>query len=426
MTNLYIWEGRARKTTNSSQLRHSMRRLCRTTVFSATLVSLALAAIAPLNRAYAQSKDSIKVGVLMGFTGSAAFSAATNLESIRMGVKEINDSGGLLGRRVEIVQADDQFNPAQAVIEARRLTQQEKVHFVIGPQASTLALAVAPIFTESKTIYFSTTISPVPTPYNFSPVMSAVTMTQAMAQFVAETLKVKSVAFLSDNGAAAKSLLKDLQKQLSDRGIELKAIQEHETRGADITPQLLALRRANPELILHTASTGEDGGLLINNLREIGWNVRVVSAIFGLATGGTLKVAGPDAFKSGLYYSLLPASYTYCANEKLGDRAYDRYLAKLKAWNPEIYEKLDHKASLGPYDALMVFKAAVEGTKSLDGPALVSWIEKNGSTLRGAAGYPMAPSGASHFLIGASAMTFVTRPDVIRPQDKLVQRDYGC
>src|SRR5437870_214715 len=64
------------------------------------------------------SQPPIKIGVLLGFTGPAAFLAAGSMIAIRMGLKEINDAGGLLGRRLEIVQADDQFNPTQAVNEA--------------------------------------------------------------------------------------------------------------------------------------------------------------------------------------------------------------------------------------------------------------------------------------------------------------------
>src|SRR5262245_11561346 len=98
--------------------------------------------------ASAQANAPIKIGVLLPFSGPAAFQATSSMIALRMGVKEINDAGGLLGRKLELVQADDQFNPAQSVNEARRLLQLEKVNFVMGPMASSLALAVAPIFNE--------------------------------------------------------------------------------------------------------------------------------------------------------------------------------------------------------------------------------------------------------------------------------------
>ncbi|HXC38529.1 MAG TPA: ABC transporter substrate-binding protein [Burkholderiales bacterium] len=392
-------------------------------VLAAVMASLTLLIGGP---ALAQGNPPVKLGVLMGFTGPAAFQAGSTMVAIRMGVKEINDAGGLLGRRVEIIQADDQFNPAQSVNEARRLAQQERVNFVLGPQASTLALAVAPVFTEARIPYFSTSVAAVPSAYNFPTMMSTTSQAQSMANFAANVLHAKTAAYLSDNGAAGKALVPDFQKLLPGLGIELKGVQEHDTRTADITPQVLALRRLNPEVLLHSTSTGEDGGLLLKTLADIGWNVPVVSTSIAQATAGALKVAGPDAFKPGRYYGLIATAYTYCASDKVGDRAYDRYLAKLKAFDPENFDKLDHKSTLYLYDSLMLIRAAVEGSKSVDGPTLVSWIEKNGSSLRGGAGYPMAPNAASHFLMGPNAISFVTRPDLPRPSDKLIERTAGC
>src|SRR4051794_19738413 len=85
----------------------------------AALAMLALVCVctvvAPPTRAQGQAPANapIKIAALLGFSGPASLQATSAWIGLRMGVKEINDAGGLLGRRVELIQADDQFQPAQ-------------------------------------------------------------------------------------------------------------------------------------------------------------------------------------------------------------------------------------------------------------------------------------------------------------------------
>jgi branched-chain amino acid transport system substrate-binding protein len=366
------------------------------------------------------------MGILMSFTGPAALTSASNFVAIRMGVKEINDAGGLLGHRIEIVQADDQFNPAQAVSEARRLAQLEKVNFVLGPISSSLSLAVAPIFNEAKIVYFSTTVAVIPTPFNFSPMMSSVASSEAAVHFMKEVLKPKTVAVISDDGAASRAHVEDYKKEIPAQGMAITGIQEHESRSPDITPQLLSLKKTNPDVLMQVSSIGEDAGQVIKTLKDLGWDVPVVSASAGLSVGGALKIAGPDAFKSGRIYSLLPLAQTYCPNEKSGDGGYGRYVARLKAFDPADFDKVDHKLALPLYDSLIFLKAAVDATKSLDGPTLVAWMDKNASTVRGTAGVPFAAAAGSHFMMSADSLALVKRPDQARPGDNLIERMTNC
>ena len=118
-----------------------------------------------------------------------------------------------------------------------------------------------------------------------------------------------------------------------------------------------ALRRANADVILHSGSLPADGGALINALKDLGWSPKIISTIFGQSTVQVMQVSGPDSFKSGNYWGLLPKAFTYCAKDKIGDRAYDKYLSRLKAFNPAAYEKIDHKVSLYIYDPVFVYRS---------------------------------------------------------------------
>jgi len=377
-----------------------------------------------------QGREPIKVGVLLGLSGPAAAPAQSVLYGVRMWAKELNDSGGLIGRPVQIVQADDQFNPAQGINEARRLTQNEKVHMVIGPQASHLGLAVAPVMNQAQIIWSSTSVTPdlnfKTAPMHFSGVFNTQSFVAAMVGFARNQLKVKRVALIADNGAASKAAVEEFRKQLPAAGLELVAYAEHETRTADAAPQLLTLRRANPELLLQQSSTGEDGGMVVKSMQDIGWNVPVLSSAVGLSLGGALKVGGPDIFKSDRLYSTLPRIRTYCANERAGGSGYARFLAKVAAFEPAIAANIDVGSTIMPYEFLNLYKAAVEATKSIDSATVAEWIKVNAGKVPTVASSPYAVNRNSHFLMGEDALVVVKRADLPRAGDRLVQRDYGC
>lgn len=381
---------------------------------------------APL--AMAQSgQPPIKVGMLFGFTGVAAQGAANFKVVTELAVKEINDAGGILGRRLEIVPADHGFDPARVVNEARRLTQQEKVDVVFGPEGSALAIAAAPIFNEAKVPYFSTTVTAAPTRYNFTSLMSGLTQATAGLQFAAKQLNAKTIGIISDNGGLGKELAANAQKIAPTLGLNIVSVQEFQVGATDMTPQLLALRNAKPDVVIHTGSAPKDGGQLVVNLREVKWTPTIVSMMFGQSTVQVMNVSGPDSFTSGTYWGLVPKAFTYCSSEKVGARSYDRYLAKLKAFNPGAYDKIDHKVALYIYDPIFIWKTAVEGAKSVDGTAVVNWLEANGSKLRSTGtGHPLSASPTNHFFQGPDSVTFVNRPDQVRKEDNLIERKFDC
>src|SRR5688572_23419316 len=102
-------------------------------------IALVAALFSPL--AAAQGNPN-KVGALLSASGGAAPYGRSALIGARMAVNEINESGGVLGRPLELITADDQSDATAALNEALRLTQREKIQYMIGPQTSQLAIAV--------------------------------------------------------------------------------------------------------------------------------------------------------------------------------------------------------------------------------------------------------------------------------------------
>lgn len=97
---------------------------------AAVVSSLALGA-----PAFAQGKT-VKLGVLMPFSGGLELFGAQAMQGIEMLVDEVNGAGGVLGRQVEIIKADNRTDPKTSVERVQQLIRRDRVDAVIGPITS--------------------------------------------------------------------------------------------------------------------------------------------------------------------------------------------------------------------------------------------------------------------------------------------------
>ena len=78
----------------------------------------------------------VKLGVLMPLSGGLELFGAQATQGIEMLVDEVNGAGGVLGRQIEIIKADNRTDPKTTVERAQRLIRRDKVDAVIGPITS--------------------------------------------------------------------------------------------------------------------------------------------------------------------------------------------------------------------------------------------------------------------------------------------------
>lgn len=119
----------------------------------AMLGALALPFLTPLARA--QTADPIVIGTLTPQTGAGGSFGPGMVKVARAVVDEINAAGGVLGRKIELVSADDETNPDAGVRAARKLIDVNKVDAIAGTWASAVTTAVAPLCWENKVMLFT-------------------------------------------------------------------------------------------------------------------------------------------------------------------------------------------------------------------------------------------------------------------------------
>jgi branched-chain amino acid transport system substrate-binding protein len=374
---------------------------------SVALACVTLSTVSP--RSVFAADPPIRLGEFLDITGGGATAAETTKFALDIAVADINAAGGIAGRQIVAVPADTQTDPTVGVGEITRLVQQEKVDVIFGPLISQVALAALPVATEAKIPEIGTTgsdaITPRIGPYYFSLLINAASQAKAMVDQAERVLKAKSGAIISDSGAQSKSFVESMKQEMAARGMKLTGVQEYQYRATDMTPQLLTLKRGNPDTLFLFTSSGEDAGNVLKGRDELGWDPKVT---------GNYTVHDV----TGLNY----LSFTYCDAKQL-PRPFVDFVARAKAFNAGAAARLSMPFAATVYDGVFLLKDAIEATGGkTDGPTIAAWIEANGARHTGILG-ALSASPASHFLVGADALA------AVHPERMLaggLQQRFGC
>jgi len=361
-----------------------------------------MAAAALIATSSAAEDDPIRIGSVLPLTGIGAASGVSATIGIEMAIDDINAEGGILGRKVVYVPADDQGDPTHSVAAVRRLSENENVDAIVGPAFSQSALAVAPVATEADVVYItlagSLDLTPKVAPLHFSMQASADGQGVAMVDHAAEA-GAKKIAVLVDNAANSKTMAARIRSRAAERGLEIVGEQEFMVGSTDMLPQLLSLRGSEPEMLLVSGIADTDAGHVLRNIDELGWDVPIVgSLVIGTAYASISKISGPEIFERVVALDI--RSFSYCSGEPEGESGVARLMARLKQRiGQEQFDRVSRAVVLYTYDAVHVAKAAIEGAGTTKGAELARWIEANAGKIPAVLG-ELKASPESHFLSG--------------------------
>ena len=108
----------------------------------------AATAALPLSRAVrAQDAEPVKIGVIIGLTGSAAVAGNDSYAAMKLAAEEVNRAGGVLGRQITLIAEDDEGRPKSGVEAANKLADVDNVAACVGAcvEPARRALKINPI-----------------------------------------------------------------------------------------------------------------------------------------------------------------------------------------------------------------------------------------------------------------------------------------
>jgi branched-chain amino acid transport system substrate-binding protein len=247
------------------------------------------------------TKEPIKIGVMLPLSGKNALNGQYIQQAIILAQEEINQNGGINGKKLEIIFEDDQCDPKVGATIAQKLINVDKVPLVLGPWCSSVALAVAPTFENSKTIMIAEVITPKLTTagdYIFRVQPTGAFYMKTLAEEVVKTLGIKKAGVMyigNDYGASVKDAF---VKEFENNGGTVVDVEQYMDKQTDFRTELIKISQKNPQAIL-LASYAQDAGLILKQAKELGINVQFLG-VPALENKDLIKIAGEAA--EGLIY----------------------------------------------------------------------------------------------------------------------------
>jgi branched-chain amino acid transport system substrate-binding protein len=204
--------------------------------------------------AHAQ-QSTIKIGLATDLTGVAASYARNQVNAVGLAIADVNAVGGIMGRNLELIVRDSQLQPELGASLVRDLITREKVDFLIGPDASSVAVAATMIAKEYKKIMMET-IANTPRlvgelfhPYFFTVVPSGEMSARATAEGLDR--KYKQIAFIGGDYEASHQAVKYFGDWLGkvNPGAQVINTQWPKLGESDFTPYITELLASKPDMV---------------------------------------------------------------------------------------------------------------------------------------------------------------------------------
>lgn len=325
----------------------------------------------------ALAAGTVKIGLMAPLTGSWASEGQDMEQIVKLLAEELNNAGGLLGKKVEIITADDGGDPKTAALAAQRLSTQG-VSAVIGTYGSSITEASQNIFDESEIVQVANGSTAIRlTEKGLKYFFRTSPRDDEQGKVAVKTLVAmgfKKVAILHDNTTYAKGLADEANNLLAKEKAEVVFFEALTPGERDYNTILTKLKAAGPEVVFFTGYYPE-AGLLLRQKMEMGWNVPFIG---GDATNNPdlVKIAGKDAAK-GFYFLSPPVPQDLDSKE-----AKDFMTAYKKKYNSapgSVWAVLSG-------DGFNVLVAAMKATGSTDSNKIADYLHSKLKDLPGLTG----------------------------------------
>ena len=308
----------------------------------------------------------VTIGINLPLTGADAHDAELIKDGAMLALDEANAQGGVSGYKINVMVLDDgtatagQYDPAQAATNARKMVSDKSVVAAIGPQMSGSGKAMAPILSQGNLAIitpsstnpditdpkFAGQYRPAGKAIYFRTVTTDAFQGPNMANYFADTLKVKSVYVLDDSGAYGVGIADSFQKQAEKRGIKLLGRDQLNPKETDYTTILTKIKGLNPDA-LYYGGVGQAGVKLVKQSYEI-MPKMIKSGGDGMYSAEVLKGAGFPAAEG--WYATTASPDLVAAPET---KPFVERFAKKYSQQPENY-------SITAYDAALVIIDAIK------------------------------------------------------------------
>lgn len=346
----------------------------------------AAAAVAAVSL-HVQAADPIKIGLMAESTGANAEAGVYQINGAKMALEEINRTGGVMGRQLELRIEDNQSSNPGSVLAVSKLTSGGDMTALIGSVRSTQIQAVSPTVLKTGlpmviggTDYGLTHSN---NPWIFRARPNDGYSAKVIADYGVNTLKLKKWAIVHATDAFGNGGKNNLTAALKELGVTPVTVQGFTSNSQDFTPIVLAIKQSGADVVSTYITNSTDVGIFAKQLRQLGVNIAWVGSP-SVSTDTAMKLAG-DALHGT--YSIAD----FAVDSSPGAQAYAKKYKEKYKLEPDLY-------SAWAYDAVQLLamgiknanstkpddiKKAIHNIKGYKGVEGTYTFDKNGDGLHG-------------------------------------------
>ncbi|MBM4046536.1 MAG: ABC transporter substrate-binding protein [Planctomycetes bacterium] len=317
----------------------------------------------------AKQEDVIKIGEFASLTGSTATFGQSSHKGVMMALEEVNDKGGVLGKKVQVIVEDDAGKTEETTNAVQKLISRERVVAVIGEVASSRSIVGGNVC-EAQRI-------PMVSPASTNPKVTQgkkwvfricfidTFQGSAMATFGIERLKAKTAAVLKDRkNEYSVGLAEFFEKAFTAEAGKILVSESYQEGDLDFKPQLTKIKSSNPDIVFVPGYYTEVGLVLKQARLELGMKMPFLGGDGWDDDGLRKSVKGPIE-GDGCYYG-----NHYSVEE---DRPEVKsFVARFQAKHQETPDAM---AALG-YDVMGIVADAIGRAKSTQPEAIRKALEE--------------------------------------------------
>lgn len=297
-----------------------------------------------------KKEKGIKIGVITPLTGDGATYGMATKRGLDLAAEEINNKGGIKGKKLKLIYEDDQMKPEMGINAINKLIHFHKVPVVIGAFGSTITLSIAPIAESNKVVLFSasSTADEIKDAgdYIFRNVPPNSLQGRSASEFAVKKLNAKTASIFYMNNDYGITMKKAFENSFKELGGTVLLIENYNQGDKDFRTQLSKIKEKQPEVIFYPGHY-QESGLILKQAKELG-----IKAIFiggdGSYSPELIKIAGEAAEDS--YYTLMAMGYGVADDEII--KFVKSYKQKHKE-APDVY-------SAYAYDSLNIIAEAIK------------------------------------------------------------------
>ncbi len=246
-------------------------------IWSSIALAIVIATAGSTMRPAAAQATPVEINVILALTGPAAFIGNAEKQSLGLIEKLTNDAGGIKGRPVKFVIADDGSNP-QVTLQLTNALVAQKVPVILGPSFTATCLAIGPVLAKTGPIdyCFSPSISPAAGSYQYSSTVGTHDDAIALARYYRSRgwTKIALMTTTDASGQQFEAFFNEALTLPENKALTIVAREHWAPADLNVTAQAERIKAADPQAMIGW-SAGTPTGTLLRGLHDAGIDIPI-------------------------------------------------------------------------------------------------------------------------------------------------------